>query len=137
MKRNIFIKQNVTKHEYMCHKMIYNLKKFNVPRIYSYDEKTQIMVLQKIHGLSLSDFYGEDSKNISNELFAEIRKIVEYLYNMDIIYEDITGYNFIYYQDKLWIFDFEHVKFGSKYKNTESFVNKFINGHNGWNPNYK
>jgi tRNA A-37 threonylcarbamoyl transferase component Bud32 len=133
----VYTKQNVTKHEYMAHKMIYNLKKFNVPNIYSYDEEKQTMIMEKIYNMSVSDAYGESAKNVPDEIFDEIRQIIEYLYNMDIIYPDITGYNFIEHENKIWILDFEHVKFGKHHKKEEKFVRKFINGHNGWNPKFK
>lgn len=135
--RHTHTKINVTKHEYLAHKMIYNLNKFNIPKIYSYDEETQTMTMQKIYNMSVSDMYGENRKKVPDEIFDEIRIIIEYLYNMDIIYPDITGYNFIEHENKIWIFDFEHVKFGKEYKKDHPFVKKFINGHNGWNPAFK
>lgn len=133
---HVFIKHNVSKHEYLSHKMIYNLEKFNIPRIYSYNEETKTMIMQKIYGMSLSDMYGEKNKNVPEEIFDEIRNIIEYLYRMDIIYPDITGYNFIINDNKLWIIDFEHVKFGKENKK-DPFIKKFINGYNGWNPKFK
>ena len=68
-------------------------------------------------------------------LFDEIRKIIKILYTNNIMYPDITGYNFIEYDDKIWIIDFEHSKKQSKI--TDRFINKFINGLNKWNPKFR
>jgi hypothetical protein len=46
-------------------------------------------------------------------------------------YPDITGYNFIEHNNKLWIIDFEHAHI------RDTFVDKFIHGRNTWNPRFK
>ncbi len=134
---HIFVKENVSHHEYTSQRMISNMEKFNVPKIYGYNEETKRMVMQKIYGMSVSDMYGEKGKDVPEDIYDQIREIIKYLYNMDIIYPDITGYNFILHEDKIWIIDFEHVAFGKNFKKDHPFVKKFINGHNGWNPKFK
>ena len=75
-------------------------------------------------------------KKISKKIFNEIRDIVKNLYDNGVIYPDITGYNFIEWDNKIWIFDFGDAYF--KEGNIDSlFVNKFILGHNGWNPDFR
>ena len=87
--------------------------------------------------------FGELSKDITDEIFDKIRSIVNKLYQNNIIYPDITGYNFIEYGNKIWIIDFEHAlyknynKHDKKKKNYEYFVNQFIYGENNWNPEFK
>ena len=48
---------------------------------------------------------------------------------------------FIEYENKLWIIDFEHATFCdySRNKSIEcgGFIEKFMNGHNGWNPEFR
>jgi tRNA A-37 threonylcarbamoyl transferase component Bud32 len=54
----------------------------------------------------------------------------------NIEYPDITGYNFIEHDNKIWIIDFEHSSFINKTMK-DPFVNKFIGGSNKWNPEFK
>ena len=130
-----FIKHNVSLKEYEMHKHIQSLRIVNVPKILAYDRDTQIMLMEKINYMNISDYYGENDANITPELFAKIREIIKTLYDNNIVYPDITGYNFIEYDEKIWIIDFEHANFKSLLK--DDFVVKFINGLNKWNPQFK
>jgi tRNA A-37 threonylcarbamoyl transferase component Bud32 len=130
-----FIKHNVEEIEYRIHKYIYNLGIVSVPKIYSYNKNTKIMKMQKIPNICIADMYGENPRNISHYLFNEIRKIIEILYINNIEYPDITGYNFIEYQNKIWIVDFGHARY--KLKITNLFIEKFLNGLNRWNPSFR
>jgi tRNA A-37 threonylcarbamoyl transferase component Bud32 len=135
----MFIKENVSLHEYKMHTYAYNLGLINVPKIYDYNEETKVLKMQKITNLCLSDYYGEDPTDISDELFNEIRNIIKILYDNNIEYPDITGYNFIEKNDKTWIIDFGHASF-NPYINTnitDPFIDKFIKGYNSWNPNFR
>lgn len=130
------MKEGVELHEYKMHKYVSNLGIVNVPRVYKYDKKTKIMTMQKIIGSNLSDFYGEDACNISTELFQRVRDTITTLRGNNIMYIDITGYNFMLdNQDKLWIIDFEHATYDTK--NTSSFLHSFCNGANEWNADFK
>jgi tRNA A-37 threonylcarbamoyl transferase component Bud32 len=145
MSINLYTKPNVSYEEYKMQEYTYNLNIVNVPRVISYDKLRKKLTMEKIDGSNLSDFYGEDSFNISSELFHKVRKIIKKLYDNNIIYPDITGYNFI--QDNegnIWIIDFEHSKFrfykdehNNELEYKEDFVDKFINGLNKWNPEFR
>jgi tRNA A-37 threonylcarbamoyl transferase component Bud32 len=132
-----YIKKDVSQHEVDMHQHIYDLKLPNIhaPKIVSYNKNTKEMVLIKIGNMNISDWYGAEEKNISVELFDQIRQIIKTLYDNNIAYPDITGYNFIEHDNKLWILDFEHTYF-IKHKHTQ-FVEKFIKGLNKWNPAFK
>jgi len=132
-----YIKQNVSLHEYTLQTFVYDLHldAVKVPKIISYDKKKKTMVMERVGDMSIADFYGEEEKHISDELFARIREIINTLYKNDVTYPDITGYNFIETGDDLWIIDFEHATYKAKKK--DAFVNKFINGLNLWNPEFK
>ena len=125
-----YTKYNVKKHEYIMHKYVYDLHVVNIPKIISYNEKEQIMIMEKINNMNISDFYGEKSHNVPKHIFNEIRNIIKILYDNNIQYPDITGYNFIDCDNKIWIIDFEHATFISP------FVVDFINGTNTWNPEF-
>ena len=127
-----YTKYGVKQHEYDVHKYVYNLKleKVNVPKIISYDKQKEIMVMHKINALNLSDMFGEKSSDIDEYYFDEIRTIIKTLSDNGIEYPDITGYNFIEHDTKIWIIDFEHAHI------RDTFVDKFIQGRNKWNPRF-
>jgi tRNA A-37 threonylcarbamoyl transferase component Bud32 len=138
----IFTKPNVSEHEYNMHLYIYNLKILNVPKPISYDAINKIFQMEKINGMSISDYYGEKSSDIDSNIFKSIRGIIQTLFDVGIIYPDITGYNFIAeyddfneITDKIWIIDFEHATFNDLtiYDPNYDFVNEFINGLDSYN----
>jgi tRNA A-37 threonylcarbamoyl transferase component Bud32 len=130
-----YTKENVSLCEYKIHKYVYNLKIVNIPKIKSYNKQTKQMKMVRVGTMSVSDYYGETAEHISDELFARIRTIIKTLYDHNILYIDITGYNFIENDKKLWIIDFEHATYNHPRK-TDEFVEKFLEGHNGWNPEF-
>jgi len=134
-----YVKENVSFKEFMMHDYIYNLSLasngiLNVPQINDYDIDTQVMTMENVPHMCVSDFYGESDENISPELFDQIRAVIRFLYSNHIIYPDITGYNFIEYEGKLWIIDFEHSDFKTHQKNV--FVEEFVlnDDYYKWNP---
>ena len=129
-----YTKENVSLNEYTIHKYVYDLGIVNIPKVVSYDKKTKQMKMIRVGIMNVSDFYGADAKDISEELFDKIRSVIQTLYDHNILYIDITGYNFIECGDKLWIIDFEHAKYNAKRKN--KFVEKFLAGANEWNPEF-
>lgn len=129
-----YVKENVSAKEYKIHKYVYDLNIVNLPKIIDYNKKTKQMKMEKVGTMNVSDFYGGEAKDISEELFQRIRSIIQTLYDNNILYIDITGYNFIEDGDKLWIIDFEHAKHNFKKKN--AFVERFLAGANEWNPEF-
>lgn len=134
----VFVKNDVSYSEYKIHKYVYGLGeiyRFCVPRIYDYDIETKIMKIQRIHQLSLSDFYGESASSVPAYVFDEIRNIIKLLRIHNVYYPDITGYNFIENSGKLWIIDFGHASIQENIN--DPFVLSFISGLNEWNPEFK
>jgi tRNA A-37 threonylcarbamoyl transferase component Bud32 len=130
-----YIKHQVSLKEYEMHKHVHSLGIVNIPKILSYDRDTQVMLMERVNYMNVSDYYGEKATDITSELFQKIRKIIKTLYDNNIVYPDITGYNFIEYDNRIWIIDFEHSNF--KPLLTDDFVVKFINGLDKWNPRFK
>ena len=130
-----YTKENVSLTEYKIHKYVYNLHIVNIPKIKSYNKETKQLKMVRVGTMSISDYYGESAENIDNDLFTKIRNMIQTLYDHDILYVDITGYNFIENDKKLWIIDFEHATYNYPRK-TDEFVEKFLGGHNGWNPEF-
>jgi hypothetical protein len=56
--------------------------------------------------------------------------------NEGIEYIDITGYNFIEKDNKIYIIDFGDAEYSKKWKKTNWFLEEFLNGHHGWNPDF-
>ena len=129
-----YTKENVSLKEYKIHAYVYDLGIVDIPKIISYDKKTKMMKMVRVGTMNVSDFYGAEAENISIQLFAKIRAIIQTLYDHNILYIDITGYNFIECGEKVWIIDFEHAKYNAKRKN--KFVEKFLAGANEWNPEF-
>jgi len=85
----------------------------------------------------LADFYGINDVEFPKEIYECVRKIVQTLDNLGIDYPDITPYNFI--EDgngEIWIVDFEHASMRNQDEPRNEFMEKFLNGHDGWNPVY-
>jgi tRNA A-37 threonylcarbamoyl transferase component Bud32 len=138
-KNYYFVKDNVSLTEYKMYKYVCDLNIVNIPKLYSYDKENQIMITQRIPNETIAYNYGENPDDCPTELFNKIRETIHKLYyDAGIEYPDITGYNFIEYQNKIWIIDFEHAKFigPNNTKEKDPFVEKFIYGLNGWNPKY-
>ncbi len=131
-----FIKNDVSNHEFNVHQMISNMDIVNVPQIYDYDKDTKTLKMRRIPNMCVADMYGENFDDIPEDVTEKIRDIIGTLYLKGVEYPDITGYNFIEYQDKVWIIDFEHASFNSKYNTYDPFIKQFIQGHNGWNPRF-
>jgi tRNA A-37 threonylcarbamoyl transferase component Bud32 len=130
-----YIKKEVSLKEYEMHKHVYSLGIVNVPKILAYDRDTKIMLMEKVNNMNISDYYGENESDITPELFKKIRKIIKTLYNNNIVYPDITGYNFIEHDKRVWIIDFEHSNFKPILR--DDFVVEFIGGLDSWNPEFK
>ena len=131
-----YTKINVKEHEYKMHQYVYDLHIVNTPKIISYDKKTKTMVMEKVDNMNLSDMHGENDYDLDEYYFDEIRTIIKTLSEHNIEYPDITGYNFIEHDKKIWIIDFEHSSIFKK-DMKDLFVGKFISGLNKWNPRFK
>ena len=136
MDNNYFIKYNVSPNEYKIQMIVSKLNIVDVPEIIDYDATNHTMKMRRINNMNLSDFYGENAKNVPIYIFDKIRAIIKKLLLAGIEYPDITGYNFIEHNNKIWIIDFGHASFFVEKYNC-SFITKFINGLNEWNPNFK
>lgn len=135
-KKYYIVKNNVSKHEATIQTLLCKQLHINVPKIYYYDEKNALVVMRRIPRLCLADEYGEDYDDLPDSIKDILHKQLSVLFHNNFIYNDITGYNFIYYKNKLWIIDFEHCD--SNKKDSDSFMKDFVEGNvTGWNPDFK
>ena len=127
-----YTKENVTINEYNLLKKA-NENNINTPQIIDYNRETQTLIMERIPYMCIADYYGDDIDDVPDSIIQKIRRIIQDLYSINIEYTDITGYNFIQYNNKVWIIDFGHATEVNG-KEKDPFVNKFINGLKSWNP---
>ncbi|MEX0598940.1 MAG: hypothetical protein WD512_20820, partial [Candidatus Paceibacterota bacterium] len=96
----------------------------------------KILVMWKINNISVSDYYGDDVIDVPENVLNEIREAVTTLYYANIEYPDITGYNFIRHNNKLWILDFGHAKYNTDAFTYDPHIINFIKGSNKWNEKF-
>ena len=87
----------------------------------------------------LADVYGDDPSKIPNHIWKEIIRILATLYEVEgIEYVDITPYNFIEAQGKVWIIDFGHAYYTeTPMQPTNWFLRELLdNEEKGWNPDF-
>ena len=92
--------------------------------------------MEKIPEMCVADKYGENIRAIPKEMMKEIYNILHRLYyECDIEYVDVTPYNFIEYNGKVWVIDFGDAKPVKKnWYLEEIFENGLILS---WNPDFK
>ena len=77
------------------------------PKVLRTDRKTFIE-MERIDDLALAYRYGYDIDELPNDIRKQVYDLVETLYKHGIQYIDITPYNFIEKDGKVWIIDFGH-----------------------------
>ena len=110
-------------------------KKGFAPRIIETDYKTYIK-MEKIDAINIADKYGEDIRNIPKEILSQIYTILRILYHeCDIQYIDVTPYNFIECDGKVWVIDFgDAISVKKHWYLQEVFDNECLLE---WNPDFK
>lgn len=87
---------------------------------------------------SLYDIYGDDPNDIPEHVWDKIRDILEILYKEEFIeYIDITSYNFMEKDGKIYIIDFGNAYFIEKGDEMNWFLEEFLDGLNDWNIDFK
>lgn len=105
------------------------------PKIIDYYVKNNnyYIIMEKIEGYTIADYYGENPEEVPNYLWTQIRSIIKRLYLNDIHYIDITPYNFIVDKDKVYIIDFGHASINK----VNWFLKEFLDDENIWNPDFR
>lgn len=121
-----------------------------VPRIYdvfwSNDEDAEIayILMSRLQGKTLADEFGETAEEVAEgaksyevNIWKQVRSIIQELYNMGILYYDITGYNFMYKSGFVTILDFGHAYELSTFSHPKKdkilkYVQEFLAGKNEW-----
>ena len=93
------------------------------------------LVMKRIKGHTLADFFGEHRLDTPQWVWDEIRRIIKELLVNGVEYIDVTPYNFMIEDgnEKIYIIDYGH----AKPIEVNWFINAFINGSNKWNPDFE
>tara|TARA_Y100000389_G_scaffold188243_1_gene210603 strand:- start:1730 stop:2230 length:501 start_codon:yes stop_codon:yes gene_type:complete len=136
-----FVKNNTTENEYKLQKIAFD-NNIPTPRPLSWVNGT--FTMEKVNGMSVSDFYGDTTTGmetiIKNGTMNKIRKIVNDLRKIEIMYPDITGYNFMINEDTgdIYVVDFGHAFKMTKGQQSDcEFIINFTKSLNEWNPNFR
>jgi len=133
-----FIKENVSHHEYLMQQYVHSLDILNVPKVVSYNKNTKRLVMAKVHGMNVSDTFGEKVDDVPNTVFDKLVDIMKTLVLHNLCYPDFTGYNFIIDEnddDKIWIIDFEHSY--SSNEVDDPCIEAILGGNKMWNPEFE
>ena len=110
------------------------------PKIHNvkYNKNEAIITMENLNEMCLADKYGDEPFDIPNHYWEQIRNILEtLLYDEGIEYIDITPYNFIEKEDKIYIIDFGHAYYTNTSKKINWFLQELLDGSNSWNPDFK
>ena len=105
------------------------------PNVLKTDNKTFIE-MERIDDMALAYRYGDDIEELPNDIREQVYNIVRTLYDHGIQYIDITPYNFIEKDGRVWIIDFGHA---SNRKRLIPYLRKMFNeGYlHEWNADFK
>ena len=142
-----YSKFNAEASEHDMYQYVVSLGIVNIPRLVTYDTERKIMTTELIESLNVADMYTDDPTMVPDYIWQLIVLTIVTLRSNGIIYPDITGYNFIYHDEKLWIIDFEHAVCeespAASYRMNQhaDFIDEFCNWTPGmskkWNPYFK
>jgi tRNA A-37 threonylcarbamoyl transferase component Bud32 len=89
-------------------------------------------------GKMLSDIYGENADDIPEDVWNKIRKMIETLYfDYEIEYVDVTPYNFMERDGKIWMIDFGDARYAKTDVEMDWYLEDFLDGENYWNPDFR
>jgi len=95
-----------------------------------------LITMENFGDRTLANIYGTETSDIPLEVWNAIRSILTILYEVEgIEYPDITPYNFMEVDEKIYIIDFGDAKY--KFGEPNWFLAEFMDGENSWNPDYK
>lgn len=95
--------------------------------------------MEQIGSDCLANQYGENPSDIPEEFWDQMRCIVNILLVREgIEYIDITPYNFIELNNKIYLIDFGHARFRTKSTQINWFLKRFLFGMiNEYNPDFR
>lgn len=96
------------------------------------------IVMEDVEADCLANTYGDDPEDVPLWIWNQIRTMVTTLYEQEgIEYTDITPYNFIEKDNRIYMIDFGDAKYTDNSQPVNWFLSEFMDGENYWNPDYK
>lgn len=107
------------------------------PKLYDaiYEHKKGYLIMERIHGNTIYELYGQDPYEVPNHVWAQIHSIVHQLFANDIHYIDVTPFNFMIEEstEKVYILDF-----GNAYAHkVHWFLKECLDGEHAWNSDFQ
>lgn len=109
------------------------------PRILNVEREGTMtrIFMEHLEAEPLAGMYGDDPEDVPEWIWDEIRHMVRTLFDDEgIEYRDITPYNFIEKDERVYMIDFGDAKYRDN-EPTNWFLTEFLDGENSWNPDYK
>ncbi len=106
-----------------------------VPEIYEffvYDEVYYIL-MERLEGVPLANVYGEDYDDLPEDIKKEVHHILKMLFLNDIHYVDVTPYNFLLCDERIYLVDFGHASIVPVNYYLKEFL---VNRMNSWNTDF-
>ena len=116
--------------------------KYNfAPRIFmithEHDESLTVD-MQDLGKNTLYDIYGDNPEDVPDRVWESIRFMLRVLYEEEgIEYIDITPYNFMEVNDRVYVIDFGHARYYNEEIGMNWFLQLFLDGSNEWNPDFR
>lgn len=132
--REFFAKGGMSNNEIELQKVASSLG--IAPKIHGFEKHNNmnLVLMDLVKGMSIADFYGEDSKKIPPYVWSEIHRILKLLWCNGIEYIDITPYNFIIDPEsgEICIIDFGH----ARYVKMNPVLQNILKGDYAWNQEF-
>ena len=111
-----------------------------VPKIIntSFEEERCVIEMEYLESKNLADIYGENIEEVPEHVWNSIRIILKILLEEEgIEYVDITPYNFMEKDGKVYVIDFGHAYY-TDLVDVNPFLNDVLyNDLKSWNPDFK
>lgn len=112
------------------------------PKILSIQKESSVWHVSMEHigkECNIADVYGEDAEDIPEYVWASIRYMVKRLLEEEgIEYLDITPYNFLERDSRLYIIDFGDARYKDPERDLDWFLQEFLDDEvNMWNSDFK
>lgn len=86
---------------------------------------------------SLSEVYGDSNEDIPKDVWNRIRTMISTLYyDYEIEYVDVTPYNFLEVDGRIWMIDFGDARYAKTGVDMDWYLQDFLDGENFWNPDF-
>lgn len=107
-----------------------------VPEFYEsfvYDEVCYIL-MERIEGKTLAELYGEEYEDLPEEIQNQIHHMIKMLFLNDVHYVDLTPYNFILENERVYLVDFGHAQIVEVNYHLKGFL---LNRFQTWNSDFR